>query len=111
MQLLYDILVFFHLLSWALVLGLAVAGMSKRSVPSGLTHGALSVLITGVAMVGIAETNDFDLNMVKIAVKLVIAVIVTVLAFPAAKKRNGATWLGPIAALVVVNVGIAVFWG
>ncbi|HZK04432.1 MAG TPA: hypothetical protein VFC82_01125 [Actinomycetaceae bacterium] len=111
MDLLFRALVFLHLLSWAVVLGLSLGYLRKREVPKGVMHGAISALVTGVLIVGVVEMGDlFALNHVKIGIKTVVAAVVTVLAVMAERKRNGHKWLGAIAGLVVLNVGIAVFW-
>lgn len=110
MDILRIILVIIHLLSWALVLGLAVAGLSRRDVPKGVLHGALGAFVTGLLLVGVREMADMDVNHIKIGVKLLVALGVTVLAYLAEKKEDGARWLGPIAGLTALNVALAVAW-
>lgn len=112
MDILRIILVVLHLLSWALVLGLAVAGLRSRDVSTGILHGALGALLTGLFLVVLRESADLGVNHMKIGVKLIIALAVTVFAYLAEKKKDedGATWLGPIAGLTTLNVVLAVAW-
>ena len=78
-----------------------------------MLHGALTQLVTGVLLVGIAESGavDEELNMTKIAVKLVVVLIITVLAFVGRKKPMPQTGMwAAIGALTLLNVVLAVFW-
>lgn len=111
MDILLTILIFLHLLSWAVVLGAALSHLRGGKVPKGLMHAALSALITGLLIVGAVEMGDiFDLNYVKISVKLTFAAVIAVLAVMAERRSDGHRMLGAITALTVVNVGVAVFW-
>jgi hypothetical protein len=110
---LYRLLLVLHLLGWAIVLGGVLVTMRSRKLPKGALHGILTALLTGVLMVGIAESEDWgDPDMTKIAVKLVIALVVTGLVVWGVRKPARVTTglLGAIAGLTVVNVVIAVFW-
>lgn len=91
MDLLRSLLIILHLLSWAFVFGASFAGMKQRAMPKGLTHGAASALLTGVLLVGVIEMGDlYDLNHMKIGIKLVLAILVTVFAFIGARKEKAA---------------------
>ncbi|KQU00102.1 MULTISPECIES: hypothetical protein [Sanguibacter] len=114
MDFLYNLLLVLHLVGWAIVLGGYIATIRQPGVYRGTFHGAATALVTGVLMVGLAESVDSldkDPSMVKIGIKLVIALVVTVLAL-VAKKRGDA--VAPavkhtIGGLTLVNVVIAVF--
>ncbi len=114
MDFLYNLLLVLHLMGWAIVLGGYIATIRQPGVYRGTFHGAATALVTGVLMVGLAESVDSldkDPSMVKIGIKLVIALVVTVLAL-VAKKRGDA--VAPavkhtIGGLTLVNVVIAVF--
>lgn len=111
MSVLLTVLLFLHLLSWGALLGLAIGFLRKREVPKGTMHAALSALVTGILMVGVVEMGDlYELNYLKISIKLAVAAAITVIAVLAEKKKDGHRWLGPIAILTVVNVAVAVFW-
>jgi len=98
-----------HLIGWAVVLGGALAGMKSTTLPSGTFHGILTALVTGIVLTGLLGS---DANHVKIAVKLVIALVVTVLVVLGRRRPEKVTrgYLGAIAGLVVVNVSLAVLW-
>ena len=67
-------------------------------------------LLTGVALMGLAPLTDQDYNDIKIGVKLLVLVVIAALVAVNLKKKPAA-WLTPVlAGLVVLNVGIAVFW-
>lgn len=114
METLYDILLVLHLLGWAVVLGGAVASMRAPAIPRGMAHGILTALVTGIAMVGLASSGlaADEPDNAKIAVKLVIALAVTVLVVLGGRRSRVTTgYLGAIAGLTVVDVVVAVLWG
>ena len=113
MEILYDILLVLHLLGWAIVLGSAVASMRTPLIPKGMLHGILTALVTGIVMVGLASAGlaADEPNNIKIGVKLLIAVVVTVLVVLGGRRERVTTgYLGAIAGLTVVNVALAVLW-
>ncbi|MBF0689483.1 MAG: hypothetical protein IR158_17170 [Cellulomonas sp.] len=103
------ILLVLHLIGWAVVLGGALAGMKSTTLPSGTFHGILTALVTGIVLTGLLGA---DANHVKIAVKLVIALVVTVLVVLGRRRPEKVTrgYLGAVSGLVVVNVALAVLW-
>lgn len=111
MDIVIGIFVILHLIGWAMVLGGALGTMRSPKVTPGMLHGVLTALVTGILLVGLHEMNDGDMNHVKIAVKLVVALVVTALVIVGRRKESVSTgYLGGIAGLVVVNVAIAVLW-
>lgn len=111
MEIVHGVLLVLHLIGWAMVLGGVLASMRRPQVPAGAWHGVLTALVTGILMVGVLEMGDGDVNHVKIVLKLLIAVAVTVLVWRGRKKEDVTTgYLGAIAGLVVLNVAIAVLW-
>jgi hypothetical protein len=115
MQFLYNLILILHFVGLASLLGGFIVQMrsADKGVNPAMWHGALTQLITGVLMVGIAESGaiDDELNMTKISVKLLIVVVITVLAFIGRKRQPPQVPLwGIIGALTLVNVGIAVLW-
>lgn len=114
MDLLYDVLVFFHFLGLAALFGglFVQIKADPRVVNAAMLHGVLTQLVTGILMVGIAEGTGEDVNHAKIGVKLVVALVIAVLVFLNRKKPvlpNG-LYLGLIG-LTVLNIAVAVFWG
>lgn len=123
MEFLYHVFVALHFVGWAIVLGGYIASIKGPGLYRGVFHGALTALVAGVLMVGIAEMGDLwadgGPSMAKIGVKLVIALIIAVLAFVAkrqgSKGDNGTGAVAPglkhsIGALTLVNILVAVFW-
>lgn len=113
MDLAYKIMLVLHLLGWAMLLGAALAHLRKPTMPKGALHAALTALITGLLLVGMAEMGDGELNHIKVGIKLLVAIVVTVLVVLGTKKPERVTtgYLGAIAGLVVLNVALAVVWG
>lgn len=117
MDILHSILVAAHLLGMAAIVGAFFLQMRRKSdfqlVP--VLAGAITQVVTGVALVGLAQATDGDVNNAKVAVKLAIAVVVLVAAIVATvvQKRGGRVqpWFHTAGGLAVVNVLVAVFWG
>lgn len=115
MSFLYNLLVVLHFVGLASLLGGALVQMraTERGINPAMVHGAFTQLVTGVLIVGMAESGavDVDLNMTKIAVKLTITAVIAVLAVVG--KRRGMPAQGfwaAIGVLALTNVIIAVFW-
>ena len=77
--------------------------------------GAWIQLVTGVALVGLLEMGDGEVNHIKIAVKLVVLIAVLVAAIigrrKIAKDQPVSTGLAhAVGGLTLVNVALAVFW-
>lgn len=115
MQFVYNLVLILHFIGLASLLGGFIVQMSSadKGVNPAMLHGALTQLVTGIAMVGIAESGSVDeeLNMTKVSVKLLIVVVITVLAVIGRRKQppQVALW-GVIGALTLANVVIAVLW-
>ncbi|MEP7765677.1 hypothetical protein [Sanguibacter sp. 25GB23B1] len=112
MDILYDLLLVLHLVGWAIVLGGWFATLKDPGVYRGTLHGALTALVAGILMVGIASASDDvrDPDTTKVAVKLLVALAVTVLAVLARRKGTDvAPWVKhAIGGLTLVNVVVAV---
>ncbi|MEV1009405.1 hypothetical protein [Streptomyces sp. NPDC049881] len=116
MDVLINILVAFHIIGIAALLGGFLTQMKAlrtggaRMTPAML-HGALTMLVTGVALVGLNEADDQSVNHVKIGVKLAVLVVILV---PVYLKRddekvsNGL--FGMVGALTIANIFIATVW-
>ena len=115
MSIVYDILVLLHFIGLASLLGGFIVQMrsADKGVNAAMFHGALTQLVTGLAMVGLAESGAVDepLDMTKITVKLVVVLVITVLAFIGRRRQppQVALW-GIIGGLTLANVVIAIFW-
>jgi len=81
--------------------------------------GAITQLVTGLVLVGLAEMRDVDLDYVKMTVKLVLALVIFVVAllgFLKQRKTEGGggrellPFFHTAGGLALVNIALAVFW-
>ena len=114
MDLARDVLVFLHFIGLAAVFGGLFTQLrsNPRVVNSAVLHGILTQLVTGLALVGLAEADGGDVDHAKIGVKLLVALVIAGLVLANRKRpavANGVffTLLG----LTTLNIGVAVFWG
>ena len=93
MDLLHKILLALHLLGMAAVVGGWIAIRAGRTVTPVVLWGARAQIVTGLLLVGLAEsssTDDFAVNNMKIGVKLVLALVVVVAAeIGSARSKRG----------------------
>ncbi|WP_328398318.1 hypothetical protein [Nocardia sp. NBC_00416] len=89
----------------------------RPTVNAVMVWGARAQIITGLVLVGMAESLtslDKDLNMAKIGIKLVISVLVAGFAEISradAKRGKDPAWMPDAAGgLAIVNVVIAALW-
>ena len=112
MDFLYSALVFLHMIGLAgIIAGFLMQLMTDNAKATKvLLHSSLLQFVSGLLLVGVAEMADLaDINHVKIAVKLVIALVVVVVGVLNLRKpaKNLAIVAGVLA---IVNIGVAVFW-
>ena len=114
MTVVLNLLLVLHLVGWAMVLGGVLAHMKKPVVPVGALHGILTAIVTGILMTGIlaAGLAGDPPNNTKVGIKLLVALVVAALVSVGRRTPARVTtgFLGAIAGLVVLNVGIAVLW-
>lgn len=108
------ILIILHFVGLASLLGGFMTQMKDiaagrgRVVPA-MVHGALTQLVTGLLLVGLAEMGDGDVNHMKVGIKLLIAIVITVLVFVGKKKDPAPKpLLLSIGVLTLINVVVAV---
>lgn len=83
----------------------------KGRIVAAMFHGALLQLVTGVLLVGVNQMGDGDVNNTKIAVKLGVLIVITVLVLVYRKKATVASWvIWTIGTLTLANIVIAVLW-
>jgi hypothetical protein len=81
-----------------------------RIVPAML-HGALTMLITGVLLVGLNQAEDQPLNNIKIGIKLALLVVILGLVYVKRdEEKVPGAMLGTVGGLTMVNIFIAVLW-
>ena len=114
MEFLHQVLLFLHLIGMAVLV--AAFLLQRRTGATGplnsaWLHGAALQLITGLGLVGVAEAQDAELDNVKFSVKLLVLLVIGGLVLVFRKRDPLPSWLLPtLAGLVVLNVGVAVFW-
>jgi len=111
-----DVLVFLHFIGLAALFGGLFVQLkaSPRVVNAAVLHGALTQVVTGLLLVGVHEAEDGtlpDYFHMKVGTKLVIALVITVLAFVNRKRPSITDGLFfALMGLTALNIGIAVFW-
>lgn len=115
MEILRDVLVFFHFIGLSALFGGLFVQLKAdpRVVNNAVLHGALTQVVTGLLLVGVLEADpNAEVNHVKIGVKLVVALVITVLAFANRRKPAlpGGLFFG-LMGLTALNIAVAVFWG
>ena len=115
MHLVYELLVVLHLLGWAIVLGGTLVSLRQPRIAPGVLHGMLTALVTGIILAGLASAGGLDRPRAEQREARGQAghrLVATVLVVRGVRKPAVVTpgYLGAIAGLIVVNVGIAVIW-
>ena len=120
MDFVYSLILILHFIGLASVVGGFLVQMRspQKGVNPAMLHGALTQLVTGLLLVGLPDMGvalPYDgwesWDHAKIAVKLVITIVITVLAFVGRRKPLPQTGLwGAIGALSIANIVIAVLW-
>ncbi|MFJ8188473.1 hypothetical protein ACIQ8D_01555 [Streptomyces sp. NPDC096094] len=116
MDVLIHIFVGLHIIGIASLLGGFLTQMkamgqgTARFVPAML-HGALTMLVTGVLLIGLNQADDQSVDNVKMGVKLALLIVILGLVYV---KRDDEKVEKPLFGLVglltVANIFIAVLW-
>ena len=107
------LLILLHFLGCAALLAgfRAQVSESTRRVTPGMLHGALTQLVTGVALIGVDQGVHHHLDDAKLGVKLAVLVVILLLAWVnRAKAAVSNAVFFAIGGLTVANVAVAVFW-
>jgi hypothetical protein len=117
MEVVYQLTLVLHLLGMASLVGgwlIQLGARGERYVNSAMVHGVLTQLVTGVLLVGLAEgveSLDRDLDMAKIGVKLLVAIVVAVLCWANRRRPTLPDGLYLLIGLLsIANVVVAVVW-
>lgn len=107
------LLVFLHLLGMGMLVGTFLLQMraGDGALNKGWLHGAGLQLVTGVALIAVAPLTDTDYNHMKLGIKVLVLLAIAGIAFAFIRRTPLPKWVGPaLGGLVVLNVGLAVFW-
>jgi hypothetical protein len=113
METLRLILLVLHILGFSALIGglLAQAGPAEKRVNGAMRDGVGTAFLTGLALVGVLQADDQEVDNTKVAVKGVVGLVLLVLIMANTRKEripNG-LWIGLIL-LSVANVCVAVLW-
>ncbi|MEV8568434.1 hypothetical protein AB0436_23125 [Streptomyces sp. NPDC051322] len=90
-------------------LGPMRSGTARFGQP--MLYGALTMLVTGVALIGLSQADGYTINTVKYGIKA--AVLVVILGLVYVKRdddRIDKRVFGAVGGLTVVNIFIALLW-
>jgi hypothetical protein len=115
MIIVYNIVVFLHIVGAAMIVGIWIGNMKKPTVHPRQFDGAATQLLTGIVLMGLIPALDMDANYFKLGVKFAIALAVVVLAFIGRRKyKNGEDISKGLAhsvgGLALANIAIATIW-
>ena len=107
------ILLILHILGFAALIGglLAQAGNEEKKVTGVMRDGVGTAFLAGLALVGVLEADDGDVDHAKIGVKFAIGLVLLVLVMANMRKASipKGLWAG-LLVLAVAEVCIAVLW-
>ncbi|MBW1596929.1 hypothetical protein [Streptomyces sp. JJ38] len=116
MDVLINVFVALHVIGIAALLGgflfqtKAMRAGEARMLP-GMLHGALTMLVTGICLVGLNQAEDHEVNNLKIGIKLALLVVILGLVYVKRDDaRVPASVMGTVGLLTVVNIFIATLW-
>ena len=116
MDLAMDVIVAFHFIGIGALLGgfmtqmKAMGSGEARMVPAML-HGALTMLVTGVILVGLREADGGMPNYIKLGVKLAILVVILALVYlNRDEEKVSKQVFGAVGLLTIANIFIATIW-
>jgi uncharacterized membrane protein len=108
-----DILVFVHLVGFAALLGGALVQLGDRVkvVNAAMLRGALTVVVSGIALVGVLEGLDESVDRQKVVAKFAVALVIGLLCWAnRSRSRVPRGLFGAILLLIVGDLAISVPW-
>ncbi|MFE7807165.1 hypothetical protein ACFU51_21365 [Streptomyces sp. NPDC057430] len=119
MDVLINVFVALHIIGIASLLGgfltqMKVMGAGTARFTPAMLHGALTMLVTGIALVGLNQADDQSVNNVKIGIKMAVLVVILALVYVKRDDELGATvdrgLFAAVGGLTIANIFIATLW-
>ncbi|MFH8795472.1 hypothetical protein [Streptomyces sp. NPDC017941] len=116
MDVLIHLFVGLHIIGIAALLGgfltqMKAMGAGTARFSPAMLHGALTMLITGVVLVGLNQADDNTVNNVKIGIKLALLIVILGLVYVKRDEdKVDKAMFATVGALTVANIFIAVLW-
>ncbi|CAM5373603.1 hypothetical protein ACH4HG_01960 [Streptomyces coeruleorubidus] len=116
MDVLIHLFVGLHIIGIAALLGgfltqMKAMGQGTARYTPAMLHGALTMLVTGVILVGLNQADDQTVNNIKIGIKLALLIVILGLVYVKRDDEKVDKGLfGLVGALTTANVFIAVLW-
>ncbi|PZT68762.1 hypothetical protein DN402_14005 [Streptomyces sp. SW4] len=116
MDVLIHLFVGLHIIGIAALLGgfltqMKAMGQGTARYTPAMLHGALTMLVTGVILVGLNQADDQPVDNIKIGVKLALLIVILGLVYVKRDdEKVDKPLFGLVGLLTVANVFIAVLW-
>jgi hypothetical protein len=116
MDVLIDVVLGLHIVGIAALLGgflvqMKAMGAGEARVNPAMLHGGWTMLVTGLALVGLNQADDQEVDNAKIAVKLTVLLVILGLVYVNRdEERVAPPVFGAIGALTTANVFVATVW-
>lgn len=116
MEILKNVILAFHIIGIASLLGGMLVQMKsmktgETKIVPAIMHGAWTMLVTGLLLVGLTYAAGGEPNNMKIGVKTVVLIAIFVIAFMNKNKAKLASWVLPsLMLLTIVNIFLATVW-
>ncbi|MCX4586468.1 hypothetical protein [Streptomyces sp. NBC_01481] len=116
MDVLINVFVALHIIGIASLLGgfltqMKAMGAGTARFSPAMLHGALTMLVTGVVLVGLNQADDQPVNSLKIGIKLAVLVVVLGLVYVKRdEEKVDKALFGAVGGLTIANIFIATLW-
>ncbi|HLT62766.1 MAG TPA: hypothetical protein VK020_16300 [Microlunatus sp.] len=116
MEILKNVVLALHVIGVAALLGGAL--YQSRAIRDGVArvlpamlHGAWTMLVTGIVLVGLQYPLGREVNNAKITTKLLVLIAIIVIALIHRKREKVPSWVVPaLGVLTVLNIVLATVW-
>ena len=116
MDVLINVFVALHIIGIAALLGgfltqMKAMGAGTARFSPAMLHGALTMLVTGVVLVGLNQADDQPVNSLKIGIKLALLVVILGLVYVKRdEEKVDKALFGAVGGLTIANIFIATLW-